>query len=351
MKNEITNGRLLFSRALFSALLLGLGTLATAQQSGRRPARPAEQARFEARMLLETGELLEVSIRPRAAGTSTIQMERKDREGIFGQPVAQIQRIHFTLSDMDADAITQNYYSGNYEDVLQAMRGRINPYFAFADLNANTNELVEIFIRALYHAGHHTVVRAAATELARHTAGQGDVSKTAEVYATLSTIKLGELEGIEDRLAALPEPSLLDPHAPAIWYAQAQIALAENDWETAYVPLARIVTEAPMETEWVGEALYLTAQYHHSRTNLVVANQICQEIMIVAPDSTWATKAEARMINLKEDAEALEITLTEFGEFREAERQVDDAAIDYRARQRALREEAARQRQEELDLN
>ena len=340
----------LLARVLLPVLLLGPGGMSPAQQSGRRQTRQTDQAQFEARLLMETGEILEVTIRPRAAGTSNIQMERKDREGIFTQPVNQIQRLHFTLSDMDADAITQNYYSGNFEEVLDAMRGRINPYFAFTDLEANTNELVEIFIRSLYHAGHHAVVRAAAGEVARHTR-QGPVRKTADVFATLSTIKLGELEGIEERLEALPEPSLLDPHAPAIWYARAQVALAEDDWETAYVPLARIITEAPMETAWVGEALYLTAQYHHSRTNLVVANQICQEIMIVVPDSTWATQAEARMINLKEDAEALEITLTEFGEFREGERQVDDAAIDYRERQRKLREEAARQRLEELDLN
>jgi tetratricopeptide (TPR) repeat protein len=317
---------------------MGSGTLTIAQEP------------FEAHLMMKTGEILEATIRPRLAGASIIHLERKDRSGLVTQPVDQIQRIHFKLSGMDQDAILQSYYAGNYQEVLEAMRGRIHPYFAFTDMNANTNELVELFLRALYHTGNHAIVKTAAEEVARHTR-QGPVRTTADLYAILSAIKLGEMENIEERMAALPEPDLLDPRAPAVWYAQAQIAIAEDDWDAAYIPLARIITEAPMDTEWIGEALYLTARYHHRRTNLIVANQICQEIMIVAADSTWATQAEARMINLKEEAMELDITLTEFGAFREDDRREEDAAIDYRERQRKLREEAVRQRQEELDEN
>ena len=338
------------------AFFLTLGVLQAQEDTRPAPRRPRPAARqeaqfiFDARLLLNTGEVLDVRIRPRAPGTSTIQMERKDREGIISQSLHEVQRMHFNLEDLNPSAVMQLYYSANYDGVIEALRGRINPYFAFADMDANSNELVKIFIRSLYHSGNYPIVRIAAQEVSRYT-HTGEVKQTADVFATLSKIKEGDLEDIQDDLDALPEVDLLSPFAPAIWYAQAQVALSSNDWKAAYPPLARIVTESPMEIEWVGEALYLTAQYHHSRTNLVVANQICQELMIVVPGSSWADMAEARMINLAEDAETHEIELTEFGAFRDRERQVDDAAIDYRARQRALREEAARQRREELQSN
>lgn len=305
---------------------------------------------FEARIQLQTGEVQEVFIRPRRPGTTILEIQRRDREGWISTPVADIRRVHFELEGIiDPNAVEQDFFMGRHEEVLAALGGRVNPYFAFADMQANTNELIKFFFRSLYHTGRYNVVEQASGHLRRFTT-RGEVAELASIFEILSRIKQGgEPEELAELAQRLPEPELLNPHAPAIWYAQAITALSTNDWRAAYPPLARIITEAPMATEWVGEALYLTATFHHNiATNLVVANQICQEVMIVAPGSPWATKAEARMLNIAEDAKELGVTLTDFGAFRDREREAGDAVIDYRERQRALREEAARQRLEAM---
>ncbi len=311
---------------------------------------PAFSQELPARLLMANQQVLSVSLRPRAPGTSSVQATRLDGEtpGLLQSiSLSDVQRIHFDLSALRPDTVAHLYYLGRYEDVVNALKGRVIPYFAYVDQDANSNELVEFFIRSLYMTGNDEGVRLSYDEVLKYALKPGPVRRVATLFLALSHIRTGNAEGLEQVKSVLLDPDPSDPLASAIWYAQAKLALASNHWAAAHPPLAKIITETPLDTEWVGEALYLTAQHHHSRTNRVVAHQICQEIQLVAPTGPWAERAAELQRTLVREAEAANVPLAALREPRPRENEPGDARIDYRERQRALEEESRRLRQEQ----
>lgn len=304
-------------------------------------ASPARE--MPAKLLMKDQRVLDVRVFPRKPGTSQIRVGFVDQAGQQTLNLAAVDRIAFDLSDFQPRTLEQLYLLGRYREVIDALKGRVIPYFGFVDQNANSNALVKLFIRALYQADNHVGVIQSATEVDKYTPG-GEVHRMAHLYKALSCLETGKKEEFNQLKPLFASTDRKDPLAPVVWYGQAKAALAEDDWEAAYPPLAKIITEAPMNTDWAPEALYLSAVHHHSQTNLVVANQICQEITIVAPLTEWPDKAIELEADIAALAEELEIELVEWGGFREKEGDGQgESKIDYRERQRALeREEAER---------
>ncbi|GEM_PF-1415608 len=300
---------------------------------------PLQAQELGARLLMKNDELWSVTIAPRRAGTTQIVVTRKDREGQLTVKLDEVKKIYFDLQDFKPTTIQRLFVLGRYEEVIEALKGRVIPYFAYVDTDANSNQLISMFVRSLYHAENYAGVRASANEIGKYTVS-GDLRRMADIYLALSYLKQEQPEAFEEMENRFPEPELDDPLASPIWYGRAMRAMSSNDWTSAHPPLAKIITEKPLDTEWVGEALYLTAEQHHSVSNLVVANQICQEIQMVVPSEIWKEKSMALQSEIQTLAEELEITLKGVGE----ERRVDDgsdageAKIDYKKRQRELEE-------------
>ncbi len=298
------------------------------------------QAPLSAQFLMKNREVWNVLIRPRNPGTTTVQATRTDREGLLTVNLADVQRIHFDLSAIKPDAVAQLYYLGRHDDVINALKGKVNPYFAFVDQDANSNEMVSLFMRSLYLTGNHAGVKVAAAEVNKY-AISGPVRRLSDLLQALSLLHSGNMAEMEKHKELFREPEVGDPLASLVWYGQAKMALATNNWNDAHPPLAKIITETPLDTEWVGEALYLTAEHHHSVTNLVVAHQICREIAIVAPVGPWAGKADTLREQVEKQAAELSINLEELAQTRKRKGDAGEAKIDYRERQRKLEEEAA----------
>lgn len=296
------------------------------------------------KVLMNDQRILDVRVHPRKPGTSQIRVGFIDQAGEQTLNLADVAQIAFDLSAFHPQTLEQLYLLGRTGEVIDTLKGRIIPYFGFVDQNANSNDLVKLFIRALYREDNHPGVILSATEVDKYTPGGGDVHRMAHLYKALSYLETGKTEEFNQLKPLFAETDRNDPHAPIIWYGQAKAALLEEDWETAYPALAKIITEAPMDTDWAPEALYLSAVHHHSQTNLVVANQICQEIAIVAPLTDWPDKAIELETKIDALAKELGIELVEWGGFRENEGDGEgESKIDYRERQRALeREETER---------
>jgi hypothetical protein len=238
---------------------------------------------------------------------------------------------------------------GNYQDVIQALAGKIIPYFTYVDQKANSNELIQTFIKALYRSGNAKSVIAAVEEIEKY-AATGDMRRFADIYRSLTLLQDGDLEAFKPYANLFNKVAYDDTHAPELWYGNARLALLKDDWKTANTYLAKIVTEAPMQTDWSGEALYLSATYHHSRTNLVVANQICQEIQIVVPMTEWPEKAAELEAVIRTQAEEKGVELVEFGGVRDQDgKEAGEAEIDYRERQRQLKQEEAERLRQQLE--
>lgn len=310
------------------------------------------QKPLPARILGIDQEVSQVAIYPRKAGTSTVRMHRKGKEGVVTVDLEEIEEIRFDLSNLRPDTLNQLYMMGQYEDVIKSLAGgKIIPYFSFVDQKANSNEVIQTFIKSLYRSKNSKALLAAVGEIERY-AATGDMRRFAEVYRALTVLDQGDLEAFEQFETLFENVHHLDEFAPALWYGNVRRAILNDDWKTANTYLAKIVTEAPMQTDWSGEALYLSATYHHSRTNLVVANQICQEIQIVVPLTEWPEKAATLEDEIREEAEERGVQLVEFGGVREAD--TDDpgeAKIDYRERQRQLKAEETERLREQLENN
>jgi hypothetical protein len=278
------------------------------------------------------------TLSPRKTGTTLLQLKIEDTETRRNIDTQEVTAIQFDLSPFNPGALYLQYQAGNYDAVIDGLKVRINPYFSFVDMETNSNQLVELFIQALYRSGNFPGVHVAGKEVAKYDIN-GDMRRTADIYRGLSFLKQKNLKKFQPFAYYFEKINRDDPMAAALWMGQSKRAALEEKPDQVYPPLARLITERPMETEWSAEALYLTAVYHHTRTNLVVANQICQEIKIVAPLSTWPARAEKLQTQIRTEAEALNIVLTSFGEFRKADKQAGEAKVDYRERQRALEEQ------------
>lgn len=278
------------------------------------------------------------TLSPRKAGTTLLQLKLEDSEAVRNIDAQEVAAIQFDLSTFDSGALFLQYQAGNYDAVIEGLKGRINPYFTFVDIQTNSNPLVELFIQALYRSGNYQGVQLAGREVAKYDIN-GDMRRKADIYQGLSFLDEGNLEKFEPFAYYFENIKRDDPMAAALWMGEAKREALKEKPDQVYPALARIITEKPMETEWSAEALYLTAVYHHTRTNLVVANQICQEIKIVAPYTTWPAKADELLAQIKTEAEELNIVLTDFGEFRKTEKEAGEAKVDYRKRQQALEEQ------------
>ncbi len=226
--------------------------------------------------------------------------------------------------------------------MIEGLRGRIVPYYAFVDAEANSNLLISYFTRALYFSDNPDGVLASAREIQKYAAA-GRMRQEADVYRTLALWKKDRPEEFRQALARLPAPDPQGDLVGAVAIAKIRETLLTNDWSRAYPMIAELITSRPMDPEWNGEALFLSATWHHSRTNLVVANQICQEITTVDQGSPWAKQATDLAIAISEQAAPLGIALLEAGVRRDGKREAGEAKIDYKERQRALQAEAAGQ--------
>ena len=307
-------------------------------------------SQLRAKILLHTQEVLDVVVHgPRKSGTTNIRYERVDQEGsILTLALSDVEEIRFDLSAFKPDVVSQLYFMGKYDDVIQALARRINPYIGFVDQKSNSNELISLFVKSLYKSGKLQPSIEFLNEMEKYTAG-GEMRAFADIYRGLAYLQLGDLENFEPFAPLFEEAKYDDTYAAPIWYGKAKQEIVNDNWRGAYTYLAKIITEFPMETDWSAEALYLSATYHHSLTNLVVANQICQEIQIVAPLTQWPEKAEELEDIIQTQAEELGITLVDFGGIRGGEKEAGDAEIDYRERQRELKEEEAERLRQELD--
>jgi tetratricopeptide (TPR) repeat protein len=290
----------------------------------------------------------DVILYPRKAGTTTIRLKKKGAEGIETISLSQIEEIRFNLSAVKPGTLDQLYYMGNYEDVIKSLAGGIIPYFGFVDQKANSNDLIQLFMKSLFKSGNYDSVIAAANEIEKY-AASGDMRRFSDLYKGLCYLQTGDLESYATYEQLFKKAEFDDPNAAPIWYGKARKAILEDNWKEANTYLAKIITEFPMQTDWSGEALFLSASYHHSRTNLVVANQISQEIQIVVPLTQWPEKAAELEAKIKVQAEELGIELVDFGGIREKEREAGEAKIDYRERQRKLKQEEAERLRNELD--
>jgi hypothetical protein len=285
----------------------------------------------------------------RRPGTSQVRYQEKGREGIGTISLDEIEEIRFDLTRLNPRALSQLYSLGRYDDVIQTMAGKIIPYFNFVDQNANSNEVIKIFIKALYRSGSPRSLLAAVERIEQF-AATGEMRRFADIYRSLSLIQQGDFDALAPYKDLFERVSYDDPHAPELWYGNAKMALAKDDWKTANTYLAKIITEAPMQFDWTGEALYLNATYHLSKTNLVVANQICQEIQIVVPMTEWQDKGATLEKEVQALAEELDMKLYKFGGVRERDsREGDQAEIDYRERQRKLKQEEAERLRQEIE--
>lgn len=311
---------LTLSLILFTALLIPGG--ATAQS-------------LSAQIKLTDQTVTTGSLNPRKAGTSILQLRLEGSDTLRNLEVLQVAAIQFDLSAFDPANLSLQYLAGNYPAVIDGLKGRIVPYFSFVDMETNSNPLIELFIKALYRSGNHQGVHIAGKEIAKYDLN-GNMRRISDIYRGLSFLAQGDLKEFAAYAHHFEDVNPEDPLASALWLGQSRFAELQERTEEIYPPLARIIVERPMETEWSAEALYLSAVHHHTRTNLVVANQICQEIKIVAPLTPWPDEAEKLQARIQNEAAALNIALTDFGELRKAEKEAGDAKIDYRERQRAL---------------
>ncbi len=310
---------------------------------------PVQAQRLRAKVLLNSQDVLDVVlIAPRKAGTTNIRYELVDKEGVLTLSLNDVEEIRFDLKEFKPDVVSQLYYMGKYEDVIKSLARRVNPYLGFVDKKSNSNELIQLFVRSLYKSEKYEPMTLFANEIEKY-AATGEMREFADIYRGLAYLKLGDLEGFKPYEELFKEADYKHPFAAPIWYGKARQEIVKNNWKDANTYLAKIITEFPMETDWSAEALFLSATYHHSRTNLVVANQICQEIQIVAPLTDWPEKAIELEETIRTQAEEIGITLVEFGGLREREREEGDSKIDYRERQRKLKEEEAERLRQELD--
>jgi len=310
---------------------------------------PVHAQRLRAKILLTSQEVQDVIlIAPRKAGTTNIRYELMGKEGVLTLSLNDVEEIRFDLTAFKPDVVSQLYYMGKYDDVIKTLARRINPYLGFVDKKANSNELIQLFVRALFKSGKFEPMTQFANEIEKY-AATGDMREFADIYRGLAYLQLGDLEAFKPYASLFEDADYEHPYAAPIWYGNARQEIVKNNWKDANTYLAKIITEFPMETDWSAEALYLSATYHHSRTNLVVANQICQEIQIVAPQTQWPEKAAELEETIQAQAEELGVQLVEFGGLRERERQEGDSKIDYRERQRKLKEEEAERLRQELD--
>jgi len=290
-----------------------------------------------------------VLLYPRRAGTTEVRYREKGREGVATILLDEIEEIRFDLTRLNPRAVSQLYSLGRYDDVIQTMAGKIIPYFTYVDQKANSNEVIRIFIKALYRSGSPRSLLAAVEKIEQF-AASGEMRRFADIYRSLSLIEQGDLKELEPYQDLFARVKYDDPFAPELWYGNARMALIKDDWKSANAYLAKIITEAPMEFDWTGEALYLNATYHLSRTNLVVANQICQEIQIVVPMTEWQEKGAELEKEIKEMAGELGQPLYKFGGVRADDADANDQAkIDYRERQRKLKEDEAERLRQEIE--
>lgn len=311
---------------------------------------PVQAQRLRAKVLLNTQEVLDVFlIAPRKAGTTNVRYEKADKEGsILTLSLNDVEEIRFDLTQFKPDVVSQLYYMGKYEDVIKVLARRINPYLGFVDKKCNSNELIQLFVKSLYKSEKYEPMTLFANEIEKY-AASGDMRQFADIYRGLAQLQLGDVEAFKPYASLFAETDYKDPYAAPIWYGKARQEIVKNNWKDANTYLAKIITEFPMDTDWSAEALFLSATYHHSRTNLVVANQICQEIQIVAPLTDWPEKAAELEAEIQTQAEEMGVQLVEFGGLREREREEGDSKIDYRERQRKLKEEEAERLRQELE--
>lgn len=289
-------------------------------------------------ILLDNQQVLEGTVQPRKAGTTQLLFQEKDKKGTRNLSTAEISRINFDLSSFKPGRLQVHFKAARYHKVIEGLKVRINPYFSFSDLDANSNELIELFMQSLYRTGSHAGVAAARKEVAKYDTN-GETRRLADIYLALSFLEKGDLESFAAFESYFQETDREDPMAPAIWMGQAKKAALRGRPDEHIEALANVIVEAPMQTEWSAEALYLSARYHQSRTNLVVAYQICQEIQTVAPLTDWPEKTEPLQEEIRKQAGELGIELVEFGAFRKGEKEAGDAKLDYKERQRALEEQ------------
>jgi hypothetical protein len=300
-----------------------------------------------AKLFLQNEETWDVTVFPRSPNTTSIQVERADRQGRITQVLNTVRRIEFDLEALNPSAIVQAYHNKDYAAVIEGLKGRIVPYYAFVDTDANSNLLISYFTRSLYFTDNADGVLASAREIQKY-AASGKMRLEADVYRTLALWKKNRPQEFRQALAKLPSPDPQGDLVGAVAIAKVRASLLSNDWARAYPMLADLITSRPMDPEWNGEALFLSATWHHSRTNLVVANQICQEITTVDQGSPWAKQATDLAIVVAEQAGTLGIALVEAGARRDGKKEAGEAKIDYKERQRALQAEAAEKIKQEL---
>jgi len=293
---------------------------------------------LSARILLQDQSVLDGNLTPRKAGTTQLQFMPRSTQSLRNLSTSEVEKIFFDLNAFPSVSIQTNFDTGDYDSVIEALKGRVIPYFQFVDLDTNSNELVKLFIQGLYRTENFAGVHAAGKEVAKYDVN-GEMRRFADVYRALSFLEEGLVDEFAPFATYFDNIERKDPLAPALWMGQSKLAQIKERPQEAYEPLAKIITETPMQTRWSAEALYLSAVHHHTRTNLVVANQICNELKTVAPLTPWPEKAEDLQKEIRSQAKDLEITLVDFGEIRTSGPQADDAKIDYRERQRELKEQ------------
>lgn len=290
-----------------------------------------------ATLLLKNQTVVEGNLLRRQAGTTVVQFIPERETARRSLNLDEIDTILFDISAFQPGLLQQAFVAGRYEEVIDGLKGRIVPYFSYADLKANSNRLVTMFIQSLYRTGNSAGVNAARQEVEKYAAG-GEVRRVAELLFAMAKLEEDDLEAFDDKAYWFRAEGPEDPLAPLVYTGLARRALKEDDWKTAYPLYARIITQTPLATPWVQDALYQTARYHQLNTNLAVAHQISQELELISSDELWKRKATDLRRDLEEAAERAGIELVEFGAVRGTPRRSGAAEIDYQKRQRELEE-------------
>ena len=295
---------------------------------------------LSATLLLKNRTVLEGSVHKRQVGTTVVQFQEKDSTSLRNLNLNEIDKIEFDLRAFRPTALKQAFNAGRYAKVIDQLKGRVIPYFAFVDQEANSNELVMLFIQSLYRTQNTAGVSAARKEVGKY-AAEGEVRRLADMYHALIQLEQGETEAFDQSRSLFDITNPRDPLASMAWVALGRRALLENDWKTAYPYFSRVVTETPLDFEWSAEALYETARYHQANTNLVVAYQICQEALVMSSLPSWSEKLSAMQKELETEADTHGIQLIALGTPRGRSNEPGggmEDGIDYRKRQQELEE-------------
>lgn len=301
-----------------------------------------------------------VQILYRKPGTSRIFVYGNDKQD---KPtpisVRDIEEINFDMSAFNIKQPTPKdqrplppitpyklYEDREYTRILKHFGKRLVPYYGFMDVNANSNDYISLFNRSLYFSKAYETTVQSCQEIQKKISA-GPIYTEAIVYETLAYQQLGQTNKFEEARGKLPELSRDDTYgAPRLAIDVYHHLNNSNDWTSAYIPLARMITERPLDLDWSGQALYWSAEYHKSVTNLVVANQIIKELTVVDPNGVLTPKALEMGEEIAKLATELGVDLTVKvssagrGGSKGANTGEFEAAVDYESRKRQLERES-----------